>query len=128
MDIPNLTLFFQMGNFAVAYFIMRKYVFVPAFNIILAQESRIDSLNQRIDTAYVQQQQVLNQQKNQRNFMKESLKQMIPDFSIKNCKTESSLLDHDILQEISTQDLKLSDNEKKEISFMLQDVLSDVKI
>ena len=128
MDLPNLTLFVQMGNFAVAYFILRKYVFVPAFNIILAQESRLDSLNQRIDTAYIQQQQVLIQQKSQRSFMKDSLKQMIPDFSKKLCQTEGSLLGAEAVHKVSMQDLKLSDKEKKEISVMLQGVLSDVKI
>jgi hypothetical protein len=128
MDLPNLTLFVQMGNFVVAYLVLRRYVFVPAYNIILAQQSRLESLNQKIDTAYVQQQQIVHQQKNRRAFMKDSLKQAIPDFSVKLCQSDLPQGSTSLMQPVEAKDVMLSDQQKKELSVMLQDALSDVKL
>jgi len=128
ISLPNLTLFVQMGNFIVAYFVLRRYVILPAFDIISAQQARIESLNQKIDTAYVQQQQIIHQQKIKRAFMKDSLKQAIPEFFVKLCQSNESEGSGSLMQPVEIKDVKLSELQKKEISAMLQDALSDVKL
>jgi len=123
MDLPNVTLFFQIGNFYVAYFVLRKYMFAPALKILVAEQSRIDGLNKKIDVIAAQQQQLLTQQKTRWNLMKESLRKKIPSFSLSSCS-----IDQTLPEPLKIQDVKLSDQQKKAVQNMLQDELLDVKL
>ncbi|MFA5998606.1 MAG: hypothetical protein WC747_01135 [Candidatus Babeliales bacterium] len=123
MDLPNVTLFFQIGNFCIAYFVLRKCVFAPALKILAAEKSRTDGLNKKIDDTVAQQQQLLTQQKTRWNLMKESLYKKIPSFSLPSCS-----IDQTLPEPLKTQDIKLSDQQKTAVQNMLQDELSNVKL
>ncbi|MCX5923994.1 MAG: hypothetical protein NTZ68_01015 [Candidatus Dependentiae bacterium] len=123
MDLPNVTLFFQIGNFCVAYFILRTCVFAPALKILVAEQDRTDGLNKKIEDTRSEQLQLLRQQKTRWNFIKESLSKKIPSFSLPSCS-----IDQTLPESLKTQDIKLSDQQKKAVQNMLQDELLDVKL
>lgn len=122
MDLPNVTLFFQIGNFCVAYFILRTYVFAPALKILVDEQSRIDALHKKIDVTRNEQQRLAEQQKTRWNLMKESLCKMIPSSSMSSCSIDQTLPDS-----LKMHDVKLS-GEQKVLKDMLQDELSDIKL
>src|SRR5260370_37150599 len=91
MDLPNVTLFFQIGNFCVAYFILRTCIFAPALKILVAQQSRIDGLHKKIDGTRSDQERLEAQQKTRWNLMKESLCKMIPGSDSQSCSIDQTL-------------------------------------
>ena len=121
MDLPNLTLVVQIFNFFIAYWLLRKYIFEPALHIIIAQDTRIEGLNKKIDVAYVQQQQILVQQKTQWSFIKSSLLKLIPNLSKKLCATRDRTI------ELKVDTLSLSEEEKQAIQKLLHDEMVGVK-
>ncbi|HSW75557.1 MAG TPA: hypothetical protein VLG50_00785 [Candidatus Saccharimonadales bacterium] len=123
MDLPNITLFFQIGNFCIAYLILRTFIFAPVLNILVVEQSDIDALHKKIDGISTQQQHLLTQQRTAWALMKESLLKMIPSNPLPSC-----FIDKTLPVPIKMHEVKLSNEQKKSIRTMLQDELTDVKV
>ncbi len=122
MNLPDVTLFLQIANFAIAYAVMRTLIFAPALKIIGQQDFYKKSLEQNIATAKMQHQHILMTQKSSWQKARESLYALVP-------KLSRIFVAH---QQISYQNLPksstLSSQEKKVLVQKLCDQLSDVKL
>ena len=121
MDLPNVTLLFQMVHFAIAYVLMRKFVFEPALQIIVAQESYKQNLEQKIIVAQAAYQDTIQQKQSRWNFMKDSLTALIPKFIL------TSRFKKTTSEPIALKTVQLSSEQKQKLAAVLQDELVDIK-
>lgn len=121
MNLPNITLFLQLVHFAVAYYVLRRFIFGPALQIIVKQDNYKQSIQTKIEITRNAQQDNLKLKQSRWNFMKTSLTSLIPQISglcFLPKKSDTS---------VPVQTLKLSDQEKQKIIQTLCDELSDIK-
>ena len=122
MNLPDVTLLLQIINFTIAYTVMRKFVFVPVLNILLAQDLYKKTLEKNIDAEKIEQQNVQNQQRSRWQSAKESLYQLIPNVSFMTFFEKSFKK----LSKIEPKILSVSD--KKLLVEKLSKQLSDVQL
>lgn len=122
MNLPDVTLFFQMLHFIIAYTILRKFVFAPALTLIEQDEQHKNKLLKNVDTALTEQKELIVTQRQRWQTMQQALISMIPRFTIKD--------NVDGLQAsapVELADVTLSQQQKLNIKKMLYDKLSDVE-
>lgn len=122
MDLPNITLFFQMANFAVAYFLLRKFVCTPALQIIVSKESYQQNLEQKIATVQATHHDCVEEKQARWIFMRKSLSDMTPNLK-SACTSQKALL-----QPTQVDILTLSAQQRQEVVNVLRSKLSDVKV
>lgn len=123
MNLPDVTLIFQMLHFLVAYAILRRFVFAPALILLEQSEQHKNQLLKNVDTTMAEQKELTGQQRQRWKTMQQTLTSMIPRFNAKN--------DVDVVRistPIELSDVKLSEQEKQNIQKMLHDELSDVEL
>jgi len=123
MNLPDVTLIFQMLHFLVAYTILRRFVFAPALALIEQNEEYKDQLLKNVDTTMAEQKELVGQQRQSWKMIQHALISMIPRFNAKN--------DVDVVRistPIELSDVKLSEQQKQNIQKMLHDELSDVEL
>lgn len=121
MDLPNITLVFQIVNFCVAYRILYNFVFAPALQILVMQDGYKKSIEQKILTAKDEHLQTVQLQRTRWKSMKNALYNLIPS-SFLTCtiaKQES--------KPISNIAATLSDQQKASMSKLIHDELLKVK-
>lgn len=120
MNLPDITLFFQMVHFIVAYTILRRFVFAPALTIIEASENRMGQLQKRVDLAHDDHQGLLQQQRQRWRFIQQSLCDMIPKINEKVCVNSAK-----VSAPVQLGNVTISGEQKKSIKQMLHDELLD---
>jgi|GEM_PF-1293985 len=123
MNLPDVTLLFQMLHFLVAYAILRRFIFAPALILLEQNEQHKNQLLKNVDTTMAEQKELIGQQRQRWKTMQQTLTSMIPRFNAKN--------DVDAIRistSIELSDVKLSEQEKQNIQKMLHDELSDVEL
>lgn len=122
MNLPDVTLFFQMIHFFIAYRVLRRFVFAPALTIIEAGELRKDQLQKRVDMARENHLELQHQQRQKWRFIQRSLSDMIPKINEKKCVNQTK-----ISEPVPLTERVLSSQQKQEIRQMLHDELLDVR-
>jgi hypothetical protein len=123
MNLPDITLFFQMLHFMVAYIILRKLVFAPALIIIEGNERRQNQLLTKIDGIKLEQYNLVQQCQQRWKFIQLSLIGMVPKLAEKVCVNPVQ-----ISKSIEHKEVKLTVDEKNNIKNMLEKELSDVEL
>jgi len=121
MNLPDVTLFFQMIHFVVAYAILRRFIFAPALVIIEAGEQRVDQLQKRVDGVRLDHQELQQQQRQRWRFIQLSLCDMIPKINEKICVNAAK-----VSSPVQQVGRVLSEEQKQAIKQMLHDELLDV--
>lgn len=120
MNLPDITLFFQMIHFAVAYVVLRRFVFAPALIIIETNEERMGQLQKRVDMARSDHQGLQEQQRQRWRFIQQSLSAMIPKFNDKSCLNSAKLS-----TPVQLDGVTLPEEQRQSIKKMLHDELLD---
>lgn len=120
MNLPDVTLFFQMIHFWIAYIILRRFVFAPALTIIESGEQRIDQLQKRVDIARDDQLQLQQQHRQRWRFIQLSLCDMVPKIHEKKCVNSVK-----VSAPVSLDNVTLSSEQKQAVKQMLHDELLD---
>ncbi len=123
MNLPDVTLMFQMLHFMVAYAILRKFVFAPALMLLEHDEQQKNQLQKNVETARAEQKDLVEQQGQRWKAMQQKLTSMVPQL---NAHRDVNAVRLSAPIEIS--DIKLSEKQKQNIQKMLHDKLSDVDL
>jgi len=123
MNLPDVTLIFQMLHFLVAYAILRKFVFAPALMLIEKDEQQKNQLHKNVETTLAEQKELVVQQRQRWKAMQQTLTSMIPRLSGHNDVNAVRLS-----APVELSDVKLSEKQKQNIQKMLHDKLSDVDL
>lgn len=121
MNLPDVTLFFQMVHFIIAYAILRRFVFAPTLRIIEAGENRIEQLQKKVELASKDHQGLLQQQRQKWRFIQQSLRDMVPKINEKLCINSAK-----VSTPVRLDNATISGEQKKAIKNMLYDELLDV--
>lgn len=122
MDLPGITLVFQILHFSVAYFVMRRWIFDPALKLVQDQALNFERLHEKVDGVIAQKNELLKQQKSRWIFMMQSLYKIVP-VQINACFTKKAITPTTPIEKIT-----LSPEQKQKVLVLLQDELSDVKL
>jgi|GEM_PF-5653016 len=106
----NITLFVQMGNFFIAYFILRHYVLLPALRILDSIEKKQNKLQEEVKLQEQAYQEQVRLQRIQLKGSKSKVGALVP-----NVDFLQKAVCH--VQEISAQEIKstLTEQEVKKI-------------
>lgn len=85
MNLPDITLFFQMFHFLIAYAILKRFVFAPSLIILEDEEEKSQRYNQRVHEARLQFNGFVEQQHQRWHFIRQSLLEAAPVVGIKKC-------------------------------------------
>lgn len=85
MNLPDITLFFQMIHFLIAYAILRHFIFKPSLVILEEDEAKNQRYNQKLHEARTQFHGFVEQQNQRWHFIRKSLMDMSPVVGIKKC-------------------------------------------
>ena len=121
MNLPDITLIIQMFNFMIAFFVLRKFIFAPAFLILENKKIVNLQLQNKITTTEEKYRSLLVQQTQRWRFIQKSLIDMMPDGYQKICFRTLKLS-----TPIDVHDSKLSDKDKEDVENMLIKNLSDI--
>ena len=122
MELPNITLLFQIANFTVAYWLLRKFVCAPALQILVSKESYQHNLEQKIVMVQATHQDCVEQKRARWIFMKKSLSELTPNL-------KSICIDKkELLQAVRIEAVSLSAQQRHEVLDLLRLKLSDVKL
>ncbi len=121
MKLPDITLFFQMANFLLAYWALRRLVFAPALTIIESQEEKNQFLMTKVHRARTQLKDNLEQQQQRWNFIRQSLINMAPLVKLQRC-----LFKFKVTSPVKVSKTQISETEKDSIEKMLHEKLLDV--
>ena len=121
MKLPDITLFFQIINFLLAYWVLRRFIFVPALKLIHTQERTNHLLNDKVATARVDLENNLEQKNKRWSFIKKSLIDMAPVVNLQKC-----LIKIKVMSPVKFSKIKVSDKERKTVQKMLHDKLLDI--
>ena len=122
MDLPDITLLLQIVNFVIAYKILYRFVFAPAYTILQAQDLYKSKLEQKIDQEQAAQTKIVSFQRAQWNKMKSLLCDLIPATSTP-CLQAKTITDAE-----NQQDHQLSTQQKERAVQLLKDELLEVKL
>lgn len=121
MELPNITLIFQIVNFYVAYRILYYFVFAPALKILIVQDQYKKTVEQKIVMTKNEHVRIVQSQHTRWKAMKDSLYNLIP----------SSMLTCTLTQHVFKQKqldlVTLSEKQKAAINSLIRDELLDVK-
>lgn len=123
MNLPDITLLFQILHFIIAYVILRKFVFGPALILLEQGESDKNNLQQKVDNNRVALQELAGQQRQRWKMIQQSLMNMIPGLSGKQGQKASGAF-----QPVDIVDVQIPEQSKKNIRDLLTKELSDVKL
>jgi hypothetical protein len=121
MKLPDITLFFQMANFILAYWALRRFIFAPALIIIENQEQKNQFLTAKVQNARTQLKENLEQQQQRWSFIRQSLMSMAPCVNLQRC-----LCKFKVTSSIEVTKTQISEVEKDSIQKMLNEKLLDV--
>lgn len=121
MKLPDITIFFQMANFLLAYWALRRFIFAPALTIIESQEQKNQFLTAKVQTARTQLKDNLEQQRQRWSFIRQSLINMTPCVNLQRC-----LFKFKVTSPVEVSKTQISEAEKDSIQKMLHDKLLDV--
>lgn len=121
MKLPDITLFFQMANFLLAYWALRRFIFAPALAIIESQEQKNQFLVAKVHNARTQLKDNLEQQQHRWNFIRQSLIKMSPSINLQKC-----LFKFKVTSPVEVSNVHISQKEKDSIQKMLEKKLLDV--
>lgn len=121
MKLPDITLFFQMAHFLVAYWALRKFIFAPALEIIQDQEQKNKALSDKVHSARVDLQSNVEQQQHRWSFIRQSLIQMTPSVNLSKCLPKLK-----VTAPVKVSNVKISESEKSSIQKVLHDKLLDI--
>lgn len=120
MNLPDVTLIFQMFHFLIAYMILKRFVFTPSLVILEEQESRNQRYNQRIHEARTQFNGFVAQQHQRWHFIRQSLMEMSPVVGVKKCLTEFK-----VSSPVEVEKTKLTVQEQEALKKVLHKKLLD---
>lgn len=121
MNLPDITLVFQMIHFWVAYEILKRLVFIPALSILNRDMLVKQQLQGQINQQHQRHLELIEQHTSRWNQIKSTLYSMIPQFNEKLC-----IKDMQITAPVQVEITKLSNDQKKSIQSMLEKELLDI--
>jgi hypothetical protein len=121
MKLPDITLFFQMANFLLAYWALRRFIFTPALAIIENQEQKNQFLITKVQNARTQLKDNLEQQQQRWSFIRQSLISMAPSINL-----QKTLSRFKVTSPVSVSKTQISETEKDSIKKILHEKLLDV--
>lgn len=122
MNLPDITLLFQMLHFYVAYKILKYFVFAPALRIINQDIAQQQTLENKITQAHTQHATLLEKCNQRWKFIQESLRNNMPSLPAKMC------FDHTKIAQKPTPQTILTKQQQDDIKKMLKQKLSDVEV
>lgn len=123
MKSVDVTLLVQVLNFFIAYWFLRRYVFVPAAQILEEEESQDMQMQKLIQESLEQRDHAKKSMKNRMLQIKQSLLAYIPLGSQKPLLN----LDNQKL-ELLKENVVLSEQERQHIKKTISDKISEVKL
>ncbi|MBI2344612.1 hypothetical protein HYV10_00880 [Candidatus Dependentiae bacterium] len=121
MKLPDITLFFQMIHFLLAYWALRRFIFAPALIIIHEQDQKNQLLTDKVECARSDLKDTVEQRQNRWNFIRQSLIKMAPSANLQKC-----LLKFKVTAPVEVSRVKISTAEKDSIQKVLHDKLLDI--
>jgi F0F1-type ATP synthase membrane subunit b/b' len=120
MNLPDITLFFQMIHFLIAYAIFKRFVFAPSLMILEKDEERNKRYNQKLHDARIQLHEITQQHSDRWRFIKQSLIDMSPMVGMKKCFTGFK-----VTTPVQVEKIKLTVDEQESIKNTLHKKLLD---
>lgn len=121
MNLPDITLIFQIFHFLIAYFILRRFVFAPSLVILRENELKNKKSNQKLHDAQQELNNFVEQQHQRWYFIKESLKKMSPVIAVKKCITSVK-----VSNPVQVEKTQLTSLEQESIKKTLRKKLLDI--
>ena len=122
MKSPDVTLLIQVVNFLIVYFVLRRYIFIPASKILEDQEFKDYELQQFIKESLIKKDNATHQMNLRLLEMKQQLKELIP------VKYQESLNNYNGQQQDVNAQILLSQEYRQKIKKLISDSLSEVKL
>lgn len=122
MNLPDVTLLFQMVHFAVVYVILRKFVFVPSLRIIEQQEKQEGELQGKVDASHQKYQEVATKKQQRLQHLKKSLIALVPK------QANIDAVASETVKPLEAVISPLREEHKAKVSQLLIQELSDVEL
>jgi hypothetical protein len=118
MDLPNITLLFQMVHFVIAYIILYRLVFAPALAICVTQAAYKNNLEQKIVSLQSEHQEIKARAQSQWSLIRKKLFTLVPVCWM-SCMVKKQPTP-------ALEPMNLAESEKQKMVNMIKDKLADV--